>query len=72
MVAAIRAILAEDPSPISQSASLTNQTRSLLRTFDSENHDQAFEDSGLGARYARWLADMLDCWLVRYGDDISV
>lgn len=61
-MAAIRALLNDDPSPISEEGSLAGRTRSLLKTFDAESGDVN------RARYADWMADMLDQWLLRYAD----
>lgn len=62
---AFRALLAGDPSPISTEGTLASRTRSLLKTFDAEQEDYTDAIS-----YARWMADLLDEWLMRHGDGI--
>lgn len=54
---------AETPPPVDPDTSLRGRTIELVRRFDNEEKDRAFNCDGDGTRYAAWLADLLEEWV---------
>lgn len=52
------------PPPVDPGLSLRGRTIELVRRFDNEEKDHAFDDSGDGTTYAQWFADLLEEWVV--------
>jgi hypothetical protein len=48
-----------------EDATLAERTRALIRDFEREEKDYAFNDGGDGTMYAEWFADLLREWLAR-------
>lgn len=52
------------PPPVDPGMSLRGRTIELVRRFDNEKKDHAFDDGGDGTTYAQWFADLLEEWAV--------
>lgn len=59
MRASIRAAI---PAPVDPGLPLRERTIALIRRFDAEDKDYAFNDGGDGTTYAEWFADLLEEW----------